>query len=73
MSALKIRQWAWPFIKNFRTYIDVGALDGDTTKPFINDFKNCTLDTEKPTLSSNTAFLFKNSSFSSSVKVIFTE
>ena len=39
MSALKIRQWAWPFIKNFRTYIDVGALDGDTTKPFINDFK----------------------------------
>ncbi len=39
MSAIKIRQWAWPFIKNFRTYIDVGALDGNTTKPFINNFK----------------------------------
>ena len=39
MSVLKIKQWAWPYIKNFRTYIDVGALDGDTSAPFIKNFK----------------------------------
>ena len=39
MSARKIREWAWPYIKNFRTYIDVGALDGDTAKPFVNNFE----------------------------------
>ena len=39
MSTKKIRQWAWPFIKNFRTYIDVGAFNGDTSAPFVNDFK----------------------------------
>ena len=39
MSARKIREWAWPYIKNFRTYIDVGALDGDTAKPFVNHFE----------------------------------
>ena len=39
MSAKKIRQWAWPFIKNFRTYIDVGAFNGDTSAPFVKDFK----------------------------------
>ena len=39
MSAKKIRQWAWPFIKNFRTYIDVGAFTGDTSAPFVKDFK----------------------------------
>jgi FkbM family methyltransferase len=39
MSVRKIKEWAWPFIKNFRTYIDVGALDGDTSVPFVNDFK----------------------------------
>ena len=39
MSAKKIREWAWPYIKNFRTYIDVGALDGDTAKPFVNNFE----------------------------------
>jgi len=39
MSVRKIKEWAWPFIKNFRTYIDVGALDGDTSVPFLNDFK----------------------------------
>ena len=39
MSTLKIRQWAWPFIKKFRTYIDVGAFNGDTSAPFVNDFK----------------------------------
>ena len=39
MSARKIREWAWPYIKNFRTYIDVGAFDGDTAKPFVNHFE----------------------------------
>ena len=39
MSARKIREWAWPYIKNFRTYIDIGALDGDTAKPFVNNFQ----------------------------------
>ena len=39
MSVLKIKQWAWPYIKNFRTYIDVGALDGDTSAPFIKNFQ----------------------------------
>lgn len=39
MSVRKIKEWAWPYIKNFRTYIDVGANDGDTSHPFINDFK----------------------------------
>ena len=39
MSAKKIREWAWPYIKNFRTYIDIGALDGDTAKPFIDNFE----------------------------------
>ena len=39
MSARKIREWAWPYIKNFRTYIDIGALDGDTAKPFIDNFE----------------------------------
>ena len=39
MSAKKIRKWAWPFIKNFRTYIDVGAFNGDTSAPFVKDFK----------------------------------
>ena len=39
MSVRKIKEWAWPFIKNFRTYIDIGALDGDTSAPFVKDFK----------------------------------
>jgi len=39
MSVYKIREWAWPYIKNFRTYIDIGANDGDTSFDFINDFK----------------------------------
>lgn len=38
MSVRKIKELAWPFIKNFRTYIDVGAFDGDTSVPFVNDF-----------------------------------
>lgn len=40
MSVYKIRNWAWPFIKNFRTYIDIGASDGDTSLDFLNDFKS---------------------------------
>lgn len=39
MSVRKIKEWAWPYIKNFRTYIDIGAFDGDTSAPFVNDFK----------------------------------
>ena len=39
MSVRKIKECAWPFIKNFRTYIDIGALDGDTSAPFVKDFK----------------------------------
>jgi FkbM family methyltransferase len=39
MSVRKIKEWAWPYIKNFRTYIDIGAFDGDTSSPFVNDFK----------------------------------
>jgi FkbM family methyltransferase len=39
MSERKIRDWAWPYIRNFRTYIDIGANDGDTSVNFINDFK----------------------------------
>lgn len=39
MSERKIREWAWPYIKNFRTYIDIGAFDGDTSAPFVKDFE----------------------------------
>ena len=39
MSALKIKPWTWPFIKNFSTYIHIGALDGDTSNPFVKHFK----------------------------------
>jgi FkbM family methyltransferase len=39
MSELKIRKHAWPYIKNFRTYIDIGACQGDTTNPFIEEFQ----------------------------------
>ena len=39
MSVAKIRNWAWPYIKNFRTYIDIGANDGDTCFDFILEFK----------------------------------
>ena len=39
MSATKIINWALPHIKNFRTYIDVGANNGDTTIPFVNKFQ----------------------------------
>ena len=39
MSKYKIDQWALPKIKQFRTYIDIGAHDGDTSIPYVNMFK----------------------------------
>ncbi len=32
MSERKIKDWAWPYIKNFRTYIDIGASTGHFTR-----------------------------------------
>lgn len=40
MSERKIREWVFPFLKNKRTYIDVGAYIGETSIPFLNDFDN---------------------------------
>jgi FkbM family methyltransferase len=37
-AADKIREQAWPYIKNFRTYIDIGACEGHTTNPFLENF-----------------------------------
>ena len=39
MSERKIKEWAWPYIKNFRTYIDVGASTGKTSVPYIGKFE----------------------------------
>lgn len=39
MSERKIKTWAWPYIKNFRTYIDIGASTGTTSSPFIDSFE----------------------------------
>ena len=39
MSERKIKDWAWAYIKNFRTYIDIGASTGTTSSPFINSFE----------------------------------
>ena len=39
MSERKINDWAMPYIKNFRTYIDIGAHNGDTSIPFIGKFE----------------------------------
>ena len=39
MSERKIREWALPHVKHRRTYIDIGACQGDTTNPFIKEFK----------------------------------
>ena len=39
MSERKIKDWAWPYIKNFRTYIDIGASTGTTSSPFIHSFE----------------------------------
>ena len=38
MSIKKIKKRAWPYIKNFRTYIDVGASIGNTCIPLIHEF-----------------------------------
>ncbi len=39
MSERKIKEWAWPYIKNFRTYIDIGASTGTTAVPFVDTFE----------------------------------
>jgi FkbM family methyltransferase len=39
MSEKKLSEWAWPFIKNFRTYIDIGASTGKTSNPFVDKFE----------------------------------
>ena len=38
MSERKINDWVLPYIKQFRTYIDIGAYNGDTSIPFIGKF-----------------------------------
>jgi len=38
MSIKKIQKRAWPYIKRFRTYIDVGASIGNTCIPLIDKF-----------------------------------
>jgi|TARA_B110000046_G_C12899785_1_gene358060 FkbM family methyltransferase len=39
MSERKIIDWALPYVKQFNTYIDIGAHDGDTSVPFIDMFE----------------------------------
>jgi FkbM family methyltransferase len=39
MSEKKLSEWAWPYIKNFRTYIDIGASTGKTSAPYIGQFE----------------------------------
>jgi len=39
MSERKINEWALPHVKQFRTYVDVGANVGHTCVPFINKFE----------------------------------
>jgi FkbM family methyltransferase len=57
MSERKIREWAFPHINKFRIYIDVGASNGDTAFPFINEFQKIIAFEPNPTsyseLSSN--------------------
>jgi FkbM family methyltransferase len=38
MSERKINDWALPYLKKFRTYIDIGAHNGDTSLPFVEKF-----------------------------------
>lgn len=40
MTVKRINDWAIPYVKNFRTYIDIGAHNGDTSIPFIGYFKH---------------------------------
>ena len=39
MSERKLTEWAWSYIKNFRTYVDIGASTGKTSVPFIDKFE----------------------------------
>lgn len=39
MSERKIKEWALPYVKEFNTYIDIGAHNGDTSVPFLDTFK----------------------------------
>lgn len=39
MSIRKIEEHALPYVTNFHTYIDVGAHDGDTSVPLLENFK----------------------------------
>lgn len=39
MSEKKLTEWAWPYIKKFRTYIDIGASTGKTSVPYIGKFE----------------------------------
>lgn len=40
MSARKINDWAMPYVKQHRRYIDIGANVGHTCMPFIGKFEN---------------------------------
>jgi len=39
MSANKIINWALPYVKRKKGYIDIGANNGDTVIPFLNEFE----------------------------------
>jgi len=39
MSEEKIKSWALPKIRQFRTYIDIGASTGKTSVPFVESFQ----------------------------------
>lgn len=39
MSERKIKEWAMPHVKQFRTYIDIGADTGTTSLPFLSKFE----------------------------------
>ena len=39
MTVKKINDWAIPYVRNFRTYIDIGAHNGDTCINFVDKFK----------------------------------
>ena len=39
MSIKKINDWAMPYVKQFRTYIDIGAHDGDTCIDLVDTFQ----------------------------------
>lgn len=39
MSKEKIDKWAIPHVKNYRTYLDIGANIGTTSEPYVSKFK----------------------------------